>query len=109
MCSSDLVSAEWWNLLSTGGVNGANVVMTWTCVAADLSTAISLADRVRWALITKYTTNLVTFQASNVSYRTLDVVPDDGTGDRERAVVVTATITAQDETTAPAPPFIEGS
>ena len=41
--------------------------------------------------------------ATTVSYRTSDVTPDDGTGDRERTVVVTATIQAQDKNTNPQP------
>jgi hypothetical protein len=99
----DLISAEWWNTIATGGVDAATLTMTFSCVAATVASAVEIADLVRWALITPTAGGTVAFMATTVSYRTSDVTPDDGTGDRERTVVVTATIQAQDKNTNPAP------
>lgn len=75
----------------------AELQMAFSCIAETLVDAFDLADEVRDALAPKTTNNGVTFAATQISYRTSDPAPDDGTGDTERTVIVTTTIFAQDE------------
>jgi len=91
------VSSADWVSLTTQFANAANVVIAFSCIAMTLDGAIDLADYVKKSIENKTTRNGITFCATAISYRVSDLVPDDGTGDRDRVVVVTATIFAQDE------------
>jgi len=92
----EVQSVEWVRHTGTFS-NCAEVVVAFQCLADTVLTAIGIADEVKDALDTKLTVLNVTFAATALNYKVADAVPDDGTGDAERIVTVTATIFMQDE------------
>lgn len=92
----EVQSIEWVRHLTTF-TNDAEVTVAFQCLAGTVGEAMSIADEIKDALDTKITFDDVTFAATSLNYRVADAVPDDGTGDAERIVTVTATIYMQDE------------
>lgn len=93
----EVTTAEWWPTIDTGRVNAATITMNWSCVAMTQGAALDIADKITNTVASQTTYNSITFCATSISYRAADQTPDDGTGDRDRVVVVTTTIHAQDE------------
>jgi hypothetical protein len=71
--------------------------VNFSCVAATVSEALVVADLITDTFKTTVTTDSITFRMVDINMRTLDAVPDDGTGDAERIIVVTATFITHDE------------
>lgn len=86
-----------WVRPTVATTNCAEVQIAFSCMAETVLEAIALADEVKDALQSKVTVDDVTFGATSIAYRVADAIPDDGTGDAERIVIVNTTIFAQDE------------
>lgn len=93
----EVQSVEWMFTTLNAGTETAEVVIAFQCFAETVVEAVGLADEVKAALQGSSTINDVTFAATAINYRVSDAVPDDGTGDAERVVTVTATLTVHDE------------
>lgn len=92
----EVQSIEWVRHTGTFSKD-AEVGVAFHCLADTVVAALDLADEVKDALDVKVTVSNVTFAATALNYKVSDAVPDDGTGDTERVVTVTATIYMQDE------------
>lgn len=92
----DMVSAEWIGHLAAAS-NCCDITVAFTCTAETLEEALQLADEVRVAFYGKFTEDGVTMGSRSVTIRNADPIPDDGTGDTERMVIVTIALFAQDE------------
>lgn len=92
----EVQSVEWVRV-SGSFTNCAEIIMSLSCIAETVAEAISIADQVKSQLAPKTTVNDVTFSATALNYKVSDPTPDDGTGDTERVVTVTATLFVQDE------------
>lgn len=92
----EVQSIEWVRHMTTF-TKDAEVTVAFQCLAGTVGEAMSIADEIKSALAAKNTVSNVTFAATSLNYRVADAVPDDGTGDAERIVTVTATIYMQDE------------
>ena len=92
----EVQSIEWVRHTGTFSKD-AEVAVAFHCLADTVVAALDLADEVKDALDVKITVSNVTFAATALNYKVSDAVPDDGTGDTERVVTVTATIYMQDE------------
>jgi hypothetical protein len=71
--------------------------VNFSCVAATVSEAMDVADDITEAFAISVTEGSITFRMVDINMRTLDAVPDDGTGDAERIIVVTTTFLTHDE------------
>lgn len=92
----EVQSIEWVRHTGTFSKD-AEVTVSFNCLADTVLAALDLADEIKDALDSKVTVSQVTFAATSLNYKVSDAVPDDGTGDTERVVTVTATIYMQDE------------
>lgn len=86
-----------WVRVSGSFTNCAEIIMSLSCIAETVAEAINIADQVKAALAPKSTVGNVTFAATALNFKVTDPTPDDGTGDTERVVTVTATLFVQDE------------
>jgi hypothetical protein len=71
--------------------------VNFSCVAGTVTEALSVADDITEAFSDSVTEDSITFRMVDINMRTLDAVPDDGTGDAERIIVVTTTFLTHDE------------
>ena len=93
----EFTSAAW--LQTTNEVtNVVTLSVNFSCVAATVADALEVADEITAAFATSVTKDSITFRMVDINMRTLDAVPDDGTGDAERIIVVTTTFLTHDET-----------
>ena len=93
----EFTSAAW--LQTTNEVtNVVTLSVSFSCVAATVADALEVADEITAAFATSVTEDSITFRMVDINMRTLDAVPDDGTGDAERIIVVTTTFLTHDET-----------
>ena len=100
----ELVSCDWWNTINDGNVNVATLTVNWACIDMTQSGALALADLITNTLAAKQTYDSITFGATSISYRAADQAPDDGSGDRDRVILVTTTIYAADQQSGGAQP-----
>ena len=92
----EVQSVEWVRV-SHQFTNCAEIIMSLSCIAETVAEAINLADQVKDAFGVKTLQGNVTFSATAMNFKVNDPTPDDGTGDTERIVTVTATLFVQDE------------
>ncbi len=92
----EFTSAAWVQTTNTV-TNMVTLSVNFSCVAATVSEALAVADDITDAFATSVTATKITFQMVDINMRTLDAVPDDGTGDAERIIVVTTTFLTHDE------------
>jgi hypothetical protein len=92
----EFTSAAWVQTTNTV-TNMVTLSVNFSCVAATVSEALAVADDITEAFATSVTATKITFQMVDINMRTLDAVPDDGTGDAERIIVVTTTFLTHDE------------
>jgi hypothetical protein len=74
------------------------LTVNFSCVAGTVAEALVVADDITEAFAVSVTEDSITFRMVDINMRTLDAVPDDGTGDAERIIVVTTTFLTHDET-----------
>lgn len=91
----ELVGADWM-FMTSARTSMATITMQFSCIAAEISEALEVADDIANLVSTRRTHNGVTFAAESVSYRSADAVPDDGSGDRERTITVTTVLHVED-------------
>ena len=87
-----------WAQTTNEVTNMVTLTVNFSCVAGTVAEALSVADDITDAFKTSVTESKITFHMVDISMRTLDAVPDDGTGDAERIIVVTTTFLTHDET-----------
>ena len=93
----EFTSASWAQTTSTV-TNMVTLTVNFSCVAGTVAEALVVADDITEAFAVSVTEDSVTFRMVDINMRTLDAVPDDGTGDAERIIVVTTTFLTHDET-----------
>ena len=93
----EFTSASWAQTTSTV-TNMVTLSVNFSCVAGTVTEALSVADDITAAFAVSVTEDSITFRMVDINMRTLDAVPDDGTGDAERIIVVTTTFLTHDET-----------
>ena len=87
----EFTSANW--QYAVGGMtNMVTISINWSCVATTVQGAMQIADDITAGVLTTFDQDGVTFHPTDLNMRTLDAVPDDGTGDAERIIVVTTTL-----------------
>ena len=86
----EFTSASWAQTTSTV-TNMVTLSVNFSCVAGTVTEALSVADDITAAFAVSVTEDSITFRMVDINMRTLDAVPDDGTGDAERIIVVTTT------------------
>jgi hypothetical protein len=86
-----------WAQTTNEVTNMCTLSVNFSCVAATVSEALVVADLITDTFKTTVTTDSITFRMVDINMRTLDAVPDDGTGDAERIIVVTTTFLTHDE------------
>lgn len=93
----EFTSAAW--LQTTNEVtNVVTLSVNFSCVAQTVADALEVADEITAAFAASVTENSITFRMVDINMRTLDAVPDDGSGDCERIIVVNTTFLTHDET-----------
>lgn len=92
----EFTSAAWAQTTSTV-TNMVTLSVNFSCVAGTVTEALSVADDITAAFAVSVTEDSITFRMVDINMRTLDAVPDDGTGDAERIIVVTTTFLTHDE------------
>ena len=93
----EFTSASW--AQTTNEVtNMVTLTVNFSCVAGTVAEALAVADDITEAFAVSVTEDSITFRMVDINMRTLDAVPDDGTGDAERIIVVTTTFLTHDET-----------
>ena len=93
----EFTSASW--AQTTNEVtNMVTLTVNFSCVAGTVAEALTVADDITDAFKVSVTEDSITFRMVDINMRTLDAVPDDGTGDAERIIVVTTTFLTHDET-----------
>jgi hypothetical protein len=92
----EFTSAAWAQTTNTV-TNMVTLSVNFSCVAATVSEAMDVADDITEAFAISVTEGNITFRMVDINMRTLDAVPDDGTGDAERIIVVTTTFLTHDE------------
>ena len=93
----EFTSASW--AQTTNEVtNMVTLTVNFSCVAGTVAEALVVADDITEAFAVSVTEDSITFRMVDINMRTLDAVPDDGTGDAERIIVVTTTFLTHDET-----------
>ena len=93
----EFTSASW--AQTTNEVtNMVTLTVNFSCVAGTVAEALVVADDITEAFAISVTEDSITFRMVDINMRTLDAVPDDGTGDAERIIVVTTTFLTHDET-----------
>jgi hypothetical protein len=93
----EFTSASWAQTTSTV-TNMVTLTVNFSCVAGTVAEALAVADDITEAFAVSVTEDSITFRMVDINMRTLDAVPDDGTGDAERIIVVTTTFLTHDET-----------
>ena len=93
----EFTSASWAQTTSTV-TNMVTLTVNFSCVAGTVAEALAVADDITEAFAVSVTEDNITFRMVDINMRTLDAVPDDGTGDAERIIVVTTTFLTHDET-----------
>lgn len=93
----EFTSASWAQTTSTV-TNMVTLTVNFSCVAGTVAEALVVADDITEAFAVSVTEDSITFRMVDINMRTLDAVPDDGTGDAERIIVVTTTFLTHDET-----------
>jgi hypothetical protein len=93
----EFTSASWAQTTSTV-TNMVTLSVNFSCVAGTVAEALAVADDITEAFAVSVTEDSITFRMVDINMRTLDAVPDDGTGDAERIIVVTTTFLTHDET-----------
>lgn len=93
----EFTSASWSQTTSTV-TNMVTLSVNFSCVAGTVAEALAVADDITEAFAVSVTEDSITFRMVDINMRTLDAVPDDGTGDAERIIVVTTTFLTHDET-----------
>jgi hypothetical protein len=93
----EFTSASWAQTTSTV-TNMVTLTVNFSCVAGTVAEALVVADYITEAFAVSVTEDSITFRMVDINMRTLDAVPDDGTGDAERIIVVTTTFLTHDET-----------
>jgi hypothetical protein len=93
----EFTSASWAQTTSTV-TNMVTLTVNFSCVAGTVAEALVVADDITEAFAISVTEDNITFRMVDINMRTLDAVPDDGTGDAERIIVVTTTFLTHDET-----------
>ena len=93
----EFTSASWAQTTSTV-TNMVTLTVNFSCVAGTVAEALVVADDITEAFAVSVTEDNITFRMVDINMRTLDAVPDDGTGDAERIIVVTTTFLTHDET-----------
>jgi hypothetical protein len=92
----EFTSAAW--VQTTSEVtNMVTLSVNFSCVGATVADSLEVADEITAAFYQTVLENRITFQMVDINMRTLDAVPDDGTGDAERIIVVTTTFLTHDE------------
>ena len=92
----EFTSASWAQTTSTV-TNMVTLTVNFSCVAGTVAEALVVADDITEAFAVSVTEDSITFRMVDINMRTLDAVPDDGTGDAERIIVVTTTFLTHDE------------
>lgn len=95
-CTYEMSSANY-IFNSNAMTNMATLTFSWTVVAQTLAECLVTADELALAFVDSFTQTNVTFRCVDLSMRTVDAIPDDGTGDAERIVVVSTSFLAHDE------------
>jgi hypothetical protein len=93
----EFTSASWAQTTNTV-TNMVTLSVNFSCVAGTVAEALAVADDITEAFAVSVTEDSITFRMVDINMRTLDAVPDDGTGDAERIIVVTTTFLTHDET-----------
>ena len=93
----EFTSASWAQTTSTV-TNMVTLSVNFSCIAQTVAQALVVADDITEAFAVSVTEDNITFRMVDINMRTLDAVPDDGTGDAERIIVVTTTFLTHDET-----------
>ena len=92
----EFTSASWAQTTNTV-TNMVTLTVNFSCVAGTVAEALVVADDITEAFAVSVTEDSITFRMVDINMRTLDAVPDDGTGDAERIIVVTTTFLTHDE------------
>ena len=92
----EFTSASWAQTTSTV-TNMVTLTVNFSCVAGTVAEALAVADDITETFAVSVTEDSITFRMVDINMRTLDAVPDDGTGDAERIIVVTTTFLTHDE------------
>lgn len=93
----EFTSASWAQTTSTV-TNMVTLTVNFSCVAGTVAESLAVADDITETFAVSVTEDNITFRMVDINMRTLDAVPDDGTGDAERIIVVTTTFLTHDET-----------
>ena len=91
------ITSAVWAQTTNEVTNMVTLTVNFSCVAATVAEALTVADDITDAFKVSVTEDTITFRMVDINMRTLDAVPDDGTGDAERIIVVTTTFLTHDE------------
>jgi hypothetical protein len=92
----EFTSANWAQTTDTI-TNMVTLSVNFSCIAQTVADALEVADEITLAFEQTVVESRITFHMVDISMRTLDAVPDDGTGDAERIIVVSTTFLTHDE------------